>query len=198
MRADLKRLKRDTESGLMASVGAASASRAGIEERGSAAATVSSSQTPLPATAATRRNLLVAGALLVLAIAATSIFYFHRAPKLTEKDSIVLADFVNTTGDAVFDGSLREALSAKLAESPFLNIVSDAAIRQTMKFMEQKSDARITAELARQVCTRTGSKSVLAGTISGIGNQYALTLDAVTCDSGNIACPRGRGRGRQR
>jgi len=184
MRADLKRLKRDTESGLMASVGAASASRAGIEERGSAAATVSTSQTPLPATAATRRNLLVAGALLVLAIAATAFFYFHRAPKLTEKDSIVLADFVNTTGDAVFDGSLREALSAKLAESPFLNIVSDAAIRQTMKFMEQKSDARITAELARQVCTRTGSKSVLAGTISGIGNQYALTLDAVTCDSG--------------
>jgi tetratricopeptide (TPR) repeat protein len=96
----------------------------------------------------------------------------------------VLADFVNTTGDAVFDGSLREALSAKLAESPFLNIVSDTAIRQTMKFMEQKSDARITTELARQVCTRTGSKAVLAGTISGIGNQYALTLDAVTCDSG--------------
>jgi serine/threonine protein kinase/Tfp pilus assembly protein PilF len=184
MRADLKRLKRDTESGLTASVGAASASRAGTEERGPAATTASSSQTPLPASAGTRRNLLAAGALLVLAIAATAFFYFHRAPKLTEKDSIVLADFVNTTGDAVFDGSLREALSAKLAESPFLNIVSDTAIRQTMKFMEQKSDARITSELARQVCTRTGGKAVLAGTISGIGNQYALTLDAVTCDSG--------------
>jgi len=184
MRADLKRLKRDTDSGHAASVGTASGSRVGTEERVSAVAPSSLTQPALPGVAGTRRNLLVAGGLLVLAIAATAFFYFHRGPKLTEKDSLVLADFVNTTGDALFDGSLREALSAKLAESPYLNIVSDAVIRQTMKFMEQKSDARITTELARQVCTRSSGKAVLAGTISSIGNQYALTLDAVTCDSG--------------
>jgi serine/threonine protein kinase/predicted Zn-dependent protease len=184
MRADLKRLHRDTDSGRSASLATPASSGATAVGRSSVSTPASSPQAALPSAVAGRKYLLLVTAALVLAIAASAFFYFHRAPKLTQRDSIVLADFVNTTGDSVFDDSLRQALSAKLAESPYLNIVSDAAIRETMRFMEQKPDARLTADLARQVCTRSGAKAVLSGTISGIGNQYALTLEALTCESG--------------
>lgn len=103
---------------------------------------------------------------------------------LTTKDSIILADFVNTTGDAVFDDSLREALAAELAESPYLNVVSDSSVQQTLHFMEQPPNARLTPELAQQVCQRDSSRAVLEGTISGIGDQYALTLAALNCETG--------------
>lgn len=122
--------------------------------------------------------------MIAIGVAAGAYFYMHRRPMLTTKDSIVLADFVNTTGDSVFDGSLREALAAKLAESPYLNVVSDTAVQQTLGFMEQPANARLTPDLARQVCLRNGSRAVLDGTIAGIGGQYALTLDAMNCESG--------------
>jgi eukaryotic-like serine/threonine-protein kinase len=143
-----------------------------------------------------RRWLPIVGGTVVIVVIAVGLFsYFHRGPKLTEKDSIVLADLVNFTGDPVFDGSLREALAAKLDESPYFNIVSDAAIQQTLRLMKQRTDTPLTPELAREVCQRgtsvdlpssahLGGGAVLAGTISGIGNKYALTLNAMNCESG--------------
>jgi DNA-binding winged helix-turn-helix (wHTH) protein/tetratricopeptide (TPR) repeat protein len=105
-------------------------------------------------------------------------------PKLTEKDTVVLADFTNTTGDTVLDGTLRQGLSVQLEQSPFLSIVSDQQIQQTLQMMDQKPDAKLTPEIARELCQRTGSAAVLDGSIAQIGTQYLLTLKAVNCASG--------------
>jgi eukaryotic-like serine/threonine-protein kinase len=197
MRADLARLKRDTDSGRTGARAAVHAETADSPEGAtpqSSASRVSSKFTTTTAAGGaesagqTRKKrwplLGGVGVIVVIVIAAGAYFYTHRKPMLTTKDSIVLADFVNTTGDPVFDGSLREALAAELAESPYLNVVSDSSVQQTLSFMEQPANARLTPEIARQVCQRDGSRAVLDGNISGIGDQYALTLDAVNCDSG--------------
>jgi tetratricopeptide (TPR) repeat protein len=131
------------------------------------------------------RWLLVAGAIAALAALAVGGYFFaHRAPKLTGKGSIVLADFTNTTGDAVFDDALRQGLAAQLAQSPFLNILSDQQIRQQLRFMGQTPTARLTNDLARQVCQRTQSAAVLDGSIAQIGSTYNLVLNALNCASG--------------
>ena len=128
---------------------------------------------------------LVAGAIAVLAALAIGGYFFtHRAPKLTGKGSIVLADFTNTTGDAVFDDALRQGLAAQLAQSPFLNILSDQQIRQELRFMGQTPTGRLTNDLARQVCQRTQSAAVLDGSIAQIGSTYNLVLNALNCASG--------------
>jgi len=111
-------------------------------------------------------------------------FRFRPAATLTEKDTVVLADFTNTTGDTVFDGTLRQGLSAQLEQSPFLGLLSDQRVAQTLALMAQPKDARLTRELAREVCQRTGSAAVLDGSIAQIGTQYLLTLKAVNCSSG--------------
>jgi len=110
----------------------------------------------------------------------------HQAPKLTEKDSIVVADFINTTGDPVFDGTLRQGLSAQLEQSPFLNLVSDQNVARTLALMAQPKDARLTSELAREVCQRTGSAATIEGSISSLGSQYVVGLKAVNCHSGEL------------
>ena len=206
MRADLARLKRDSDSGRTS---ARMSTRAAVLDGESTSASPHSAATrvssditrvtgvpAMPATTAAPSGAVVAVAkkrwllfsavaiILIGLVAAAAYFYAHRHPMLTEKDPIVLADFVNTTGDSVFDGSLREALAAKLAESPYLNIVSNSAIQQTLRLMEQPANTRLTPELAQQVCQREGGRAVLEGTISGIGTQYALTLDALNCDTG--------------
>ena len=129
---------------------------------------------------------LLAGAAIVVvaALAAAGYFFTHRAPKLTAQGSIVLADFTNTTGDAVFDDALRQGLAAQLAQSPFLHILSDQQVRQQLRFMGQSPTARLTNELARQVCQRTQSAAVLDGSIAQIGSTYNLVLSAVNCASG--------------
>src|SRR6201997_5293817 len=128
---------------------------------------------------------LMAGAIAALAALAVGGYFFtHRAPKLTGKGSIVLADFTNTTGDAVFDDALRQGLAAQLAQSPFLNILSDQQIRQQLRFMGQTPTARLTNDLARQVCQRTQSAAVLDGSIAQIGSTYNLVLSALNCVSG--------------
>jgi len=121
---------------------------------------------------------------VVFGLAMGGYFYLHRAPKLTGKDSIVVADFTNTTGDPVFDGTLRQGLSVQLEQSPFLSIISDEQIQQTLQMMNQKPDATLTPEIARELCQRTGSAAVLDGSIAQIGTQYLLTLKAVNCASG--------------
>ena len=132
-----------------------------------------------------RRWLLTVLAVVVLlALGAGSYFYFHRTPKLTDKDTIVLADFTNRTEDAVFDGTLREGLSVQLEQSPFLNIISDQQSRQTLQMMGQNPDAKITPQIARELCQRTGSAAVVNGSIAEIGTRYLLTLKAVSCVSG--------------
>jgi tetratricopeptide (TPR) repeat protein len=111
--------------------------------------------------------------------------YFSRTtPVLTDRDTIVLADFTNTTGDPVFDGTLRQGLDVQLEQSPFLGIVSDDRIQQTLQLMEQKPDAVLTPEIAQEVCQRTSSAAVIDGSIAQIGTQYLLTLKAVNCASG--------------
>lgn len=129
------------------------------------------------------RWLVVAGA-TVAALAVGSYLYFHRTPKLTEKDSIVLADFENTTGDSVFDGTLRQGLSVQLEQTPFFRIISGDQIAQTLRLMEQPPDARLTPDLARQVCARVGAKAEVEGTIAALDSQYVLGLNAVSCETG--------------
>jgi eukaryotic-like serine/threonine-protein kinase len=124
------------------------------------------------------------GALVFAVLVAAGYGYWHRSTKLSEKDTVLLTDFVNSTDDAVFDDTLREGLSAQLEQSPFLNLVSDRQIAQTLSLMAQPKGARLTRELATDVCRRTASRAVLNGTISQVGTQYLLTLKAVDCTSG--------------
>jgi eukaryotic-like serine/threonine-protein kinase len=104
--------------------------------------------------------------------------------KLTDKDRVVLADFENTTGDAVFDGTMRQGLAVQLEQSPFLSLVSDATVKQTLRLMNQPPDARLTPDIAQQLCIRTGSTAVLNGSIAKLGNQYVLGLKATNCATG--------------
>jgi eukaryotic-like serine/threonine-protein kinase len=112
------------------------------------------------------------------------LFSSRKAHALTEKDTIVLADFTNTTGDAVFDGTLRQGLSVQLEQSPFLNTISDQRIQQTLQMMGQKPDVKLTPQIAREICQRTGGAAVLEGSVAQIGTQYLLTLKAANCASG--------------
>src|SRR5208282_4480719 len=111
------------------------------------------------------------------------LFYSRKVHALTDKDTIVLADFMNTTGDTVFDGTLRQGLAVQLEQSPFLSIISDQQIQQTLQMMDKRPDANLTPEIARELCQRTGSAAVLDGSIAQIGSQYLLTLKAVNCAS---------------
>jgi eukaryotic-like serine/threonine-protein kinase len=127
-------------------------------------------------------------AVALVAVAAVAVyFYLHprQAHRLTQQDTVVLADFTNTTGDPVFDGTLRQGLSAQLEQSPFLNLVSDTRVAQTLALMTQPRDARLTPELAREVCQRTASAATIEGSIASLGSQYVLGLRAVNCHNGD-------------
>jgi eukaryotic-like serine/threonine-protein kinase len=126
----------------------------------------------------------VALAIAAVALAVISYLYLGRSAKLTEKDTIVLADFTNNTGDPVFDGTLRQGLSVQLQQSPFLSLVSEPQLQQTLQMMGRKPDGKITPEIGRELCQRTGSAAVLDGSIAQIGTQYLLTLKAINCVSG--------------
>ncbi len=112
------------------------------------------------------------------------LFRSRRAHALTEKDTVMLADFTNKTRDPVFDGTLRQGLAVQLEQSPFLNLVSDQRIRETLRLMGQPADAKLTPEISREVCQRTGSTAVIDGSIAQIGTQYSLILKAVNCSNG--------------
>jgi serine/threonine protein kinase len=131
-------------------------------------------------------NPAVLAVVAVSAIAAATYFYTHQTPKLTDKDTIVLADFTNTTGDAVFDGTLRQGLSIQLAQSPFLSLISDERIQKVLGLMGKAPDARLTPQLAREICERTASAAVLEGSLSAIGSQFVLGLRAKSCRTGDI------------
>ena len=130
-------------------------------------------------------RLAAAACVGTIAIAAGAFyFYFHRIRPLTEKDTIVLADFVNTTGESVFDGTLRQGLAVQLEQSPFLSLVSDERIQKMLPLMGQPANAPLTPELARGLCERTGSAAVLDGSITRLGTQYVLGLRARNCGTG--------------
>jgi DNA-binding winged helix-turn-helix (wHTH) protein/tetratricopeptide (TPR) repeat protein len=130
------------------------------------------------------RRWWTAVAVLLLVAITVSVLISSRPAKLTDKDTVVLADFANTTGDPVFDDALRQGLSSQLEQSPFLNLLSDERIAQTVSLMAQPKDSRLTHELAREVCQRTASAAVLDGAIAQVGTQYLLTLKAVNCSNG--------------
>jgi len=148
--------------------------------------TVEVAPTSSPSTQQSVRWGAVATAIVLGIGLASGAWWFlaRRAHALTDKDTIVLAEFANSTGDAVFDGTLRQGLSVQLEQSPFLSIISDEQVKQTLQLMGQKPDARLTPEVARELCQRTGSAADLEGSIAQIGTQYLLTLRAVNCISG--------------
>ena len=132
-----------------------------------------------------RWKVIVPAAAAVLAFLVAGYFYFHRRPKLTDKDTIVLADFTNTTGDAVFDDTLKTALEVSLRQSPFLNVLSDRDVTKTLQQMTRPASTKLTPEVAHELCLRAGSKAYLAGSIGSLGSEYVLGLKAVNCQSGD-------------
>ncbi len=204
MRTDLRRLRRETESrhgavsssGVVAqepaSAGAVNPLGAGPSSGAVVTSAASSGSARIADLAAKekRKLWLFALAVAVVIVAAASLGgYLLRsksASHLTDKDTVVLADFTNTTGDPVFDGTLRQGLSAQLEQSPFLNLLSDQRVAQTLALMAQPKDARLTRELAREVCQRTASTASIEGAISSLGSQYVVGLRAVNCRSGDV------------
>jgi predicted Ser/Thr protein kinase len=163
IRADLVRLKRESESVRAASGAKAEAAAAGAKGW----------------------RLAGGAAIIAVALAVGGYFYFHRAPKLTDRDTVVLADFANATGDPVFDDTLRQGLAAQLQQSPFLHLLPDDRIQRTLRLMEQPADAHLTPRLAQEVCERTGSAAILQGSIARLGSQYVLGLEATNCRTGD-------------
>jgi serine/threonine protein kinase/tetratricopeptide (TPR) repeat protein len=197
MRADLKRLKRETESsrtGIPAAVdtagqpvpGAAASSSSGSSGKQKTAVSSAQALATVPSSSA-KWKILVPAAVVMLAALIGGGLYF-RSPKtavVTEKDTIVLADFVNTTGDPVFDDALKQALAVDLGQSPFINILSDRRVGETLRLMGRQPSERVTQDLARELCVRTGSKAIILGSISNLGGQYVIGVDAVGCNNGD-------------
>ena len=199
LRADLERLKRDSDSSRTAVVAAeepvglpssgAFASPFQTPSKGTAVAV----QTPASGTSVAARSRFtrrwwvgsLAAVIVVLGVAAGTFFYLHRERQLTEKDSILLSDFVNTTGDPVFDGTLKQALAVQLEQSPFLNIFPGERVRDTLRYMGRSADERLTPDVARQICQRESIKAVMNGSISSIGSQYVVGVDAINCQTGD-------------
>jgi tetratricopeptide (TPR) repeat protein/predicted Ser/Thr protein kinase len=119
-----------------------------------------------------------------LVLSAIGYFYFHHAPKLTDKDTIVLADFVNNTGDPVFDGTLRQGLAVQLEQSPFLKIMDDQQMQRVVRLMSLRLGARITNQVAHEICVREGAAATIDGTIESLGKSYVITLQAIACQDG--------------
>ncbi len=169
MRADLQRLKRDLDSGRAASGGFG---RVAMAEDSSAGR-------------GKLWKIAIPGVVMVAAVIAGGLYYrSHRARPLTEKDTIVVADFTNLTGDPVFDDALKTALTVSLRQSPFLNVLSENKVAATLKLMSRPADTKLTPEVARELCQRAASKAYIVGSIARLGNQYVLGLQAADCQSG--------------
>jgi serine/threonine protein kinase/tetratricopeptide (TPR) repeat protein len=134
-----------------------------------------------------RYKLAGAVTLAILTVATVAFFVFrNRAPALTEKDTILLADFDNKTGDAVFDGTLKQALAVHLRQSPFWNIFADGRVRETLPLMNRSPDERVTPVIGREICQRQGLKAMLTGSIASLGRNYVISLEAVNAQTGEV------------
>src|SRR5580658_4938503 len=162
IRADLQRLKRDADSVRLPASRAAASTHLRM-----------------------RWKVTLSFALAVAALAVGGYFYLHRPPRLTEKDTIVVADFANSTGDAIFDDTLKTALNVSLRQSPFLNVLSDSEVAKTLQLMTRPATTKLTPEVARELCQRAGSKAYIAETIGSLGSEYVLGLKAVNCQNGD-------------
>ena len=171
MRTDLQRLKRDSESGYR--IATASSGSVAVSE--------------VPAARVAKLWKIVGPVLTVALLVVGGLYYRsrHQTKRLTENDTIVLADFANSTGDAVFDDTLKTALSVSLRQSPFLNVLSDSQVAKTLQQMTRPASTKLTPEVARELCQRAGSKAYLAGSIGSLGSEYVLGLRAVNCQSGD-------------
>jgi eukaryotic-like serine/threonine-protein kinase len=167
IRTDLQRLRRDSDSGR--------------------AAAATEQVNPKPVKSSRLRWVTVGGAVVVFGglVLGGGLFFSHKTHALTDKDTIVLADFTNTTGDPVFDDTLKQALAVDLGQSPFLNILSEEKVRQTMREMTRSPNDRLTRDLALEVCRRAGSKAYLTGSIAALGAQYVIGIEAQNCASGD-------------
>ena len=197
LRADLKRLKRETSGRSIAQPAAepdlddsvTTAKKISSGRRKPASASARSAAAANTAPVERRSSKLRLGIAAILAILALSggIYLWHAraSAKLTEKDTVVLADFSNSTGDSVFDDTLKQALAVNLDQSPFLNIVSDDKVQQTLQMMGQQSAQHISNDLAREICQRASAKAAIDGSISGLGSQYVISLKAINCATGD-------------
>ena len=197
IRTDLQRLKRDSDSKRISLIAQPVEAE---EQAGSSSRRKTTAGTPSHAASTPVRvapfgvwlrakpglRILAPTAFLALIVAGLLYFHFRKPPQLTDKDVIVIADFANTTGDPVFDSTLKEALAVDLEQSPFLNVLSDRKLSETMKLMGRTSGERVTRDVGREVCRRTGSKALLAGSIASIGSHYAIGLKAVNCQTGDV------------
>ena len=222
MRADLQRLKRDTDTGravaassgsvavakesvsspsasapsnpVLPSPASSSAAQPAAHSSAAALASIPSSSSAKFAAAESEQpqkakpafwKIALPIAALVIAVAAGSFFYSRRSASLSEKDSILLADFVNTTGDAVFDGTLKQALAVQLEQSPYLNVLPQSRIQTALRLMGRPPDERVTSDVAREICVRDGVKAMLTGSISALGSHYVIDLNAVNAQTGD-------------
>jgi eukaryotic-like serine/threonine-protein kinase len=196
IRTDLQRLKRDTESqktvissGEITFSTASGSTASPLSETHEVGKRSSGANQVQPFAASARRHaarwqVTLPVAVMIVGLVACVLYYRSRSSHgLTQKDTIVLADFTNTTGEAIFDGTLRQALAADLEQSPFLNVLSDNKIAETLRLMGHPSGDRVSEDIAEEICVRTGSRAVLAGSIAKIGNQYALGLKAFNCQT---------------
>jgi len=203
MRADLQRLKRDTETGRVSS--ASSGTVATVQESGTQAAVaqptpasgsanlatppssgaVKAAEAPVAKQSNLWKVLVPSGVVLAALITGGIYYRSHRTKPLTDKDTVVLADFANSTGDTVFDDTLKTALSVSLNQSPFLNVLPENNVAATLKLMTRPPDVKLTPDVARDLCQRAGSKAYIAGSIASLGSQYVLGLKVVNCQSGN-------------
>src|ERR1700716_3435060 len=203
IRADLQRLKRDTDTGR--AVAASSGSVAAAPDSGSRPAaqaisagsvavaaaysgTVPPASGAIPAVPKKSWTIpTVAAALLIAALIGGGLFFrATRANAPTEKDTVVLADFVNTTGDPVFDGTLKQALAVQLEQSPYLNLLRESRIHDALRFMGPPPAARLSNDVAREICMREGAKAMLTGTIASLGTHYVITLSALNAQTGDV------------
>ena len=205
IRADLQRLKRDTETGRVVAVasepviavpepGPGSAAQP-VSHRPSSSVMPAASSGAIPAVPApvpaaqkaTSWKIPALAALVIAIVVAGGLFWRHRTVNaFTGKDSIVLAEFVNTTGDSVFDGTLTQALAVELSQSPYLNLLPESRIREALRFMGRSPDARVTNEVAREICLREGVKAMITGSIASLGTHYVITLSAINAQTGDV------------
>jgi serine/threonine protein kinase/tetratricopeptide (TPR) repeat protein len=198
MRADLKRLKRETDSSRSSvavvedtpqaiSAGPSSSSAVARASSGRMAAAPSAPQVQVaPALNANYWRMVIPAVIVLAALLGAGLYWrSRRTAALTEKDTVVVADFVNTTGDPVFDGTLKQALAVDLEQSPFLRVIPQARVQEALGFMGRSANERLTPDLARDLCQRVGSKAMLAGSVANLGNQYVVTLNAVNCATGD-------------
>ena len=205
MRAELQRLKRDTDSSraivTIAEPAASAVSGGAVPVAARVPASEMSVQTPssgavpaqaqpwgetrIPVPGKPRWFFAAAAAAIVITALISLFFYRHRTQALTEKDSVLLADFVNATGDAVFDGTLKQALAVQLEQSPYLNIVPQSRVQEALRFMGRPADERVTGEVAREICLRDSVKAMVTGSISSLGSHYVIDLNAVNVQTGD-------------